>query len=340
MEFICGRCGSKREDHELFCKKCGGLFISRVDENFKENLKENFPYIKEWWSLGEGNTPLIYEDAIFKLEYLSPTLSYKDRGSLTLISSLKPYLESKNIKRINEDSSGNAGASIAAYGARAGLDVHVFVPEKANPFKIKMIEAFGAKVHRIRGTREEITRAAMEADGFFASHVFNPEFRDGMRMISYEIYRDLNGNIPDRIFLPVSAGTLLLGLHSGFNHLFKSGRIEKMPEIVAVQTEQVSPLCHALDGTPYNPPREITSVADALISTKPPLLDEMLKVMKANKCIIVKEEEIIGARKILLRKGMMTEYSSAVAYAAFLKKNWDGENLIILTGHGLKNEVP
>lgn len=336
MRFICHRCSKEREDKELYCKNCGGYFVPDIDEKFNPDIKMNFPYIKNWITLGEGNTPLLYDDAIFKLEYLSPTLSYKDRGSLTLISSLVDHLKNKNIKRINEDSSGNAGASIAAYGARAGLDVHIYVPENANEFKIKLIESFGGKIHRIRGNRNDVTRAAMNAEGFFASHVLNPEFRDGMRMISYEIFRDLKDPLP-RIFVPVSAGTLLLGMISGFKHLYDSSMIERMPEIVATQTEQVSPLCHAMKNEKYIPPEKITSVADALISTSPLLLDEMINKMKDQECIIVNEQEIIEARNILFRKGISVEYSSAVAYAAFKKGNFSGENLIVLTGHGIKN---
>ncbi len=336
MKFICHNCGREREGKELYCKNCGGYFVPDLKEKFNPDLKKNFPYIKNWITLSEGNTPLLYDDAIFKLEYLSPTLSYKDRGSVTLISSLIDYINEKGIKRINEDSSGNAGASIAAYGARAGLDVHIYVPENANKFKIRLIESFGAKIHKIKGSRNDVTDAARNAEGFFASHVLNPEFRDGMRMISYEIFRDLKDPLP-RIFVPVSAGTLLLGIVSGFKHLYNSGKIEKMPEIVAVQTEQVSPLCHAMKGKKYIPPEKITSLADALISTSPLLLDEMVNTMKDQKCIIVNEEEIIEARNILLRKGVSVEYSSAVAYAAFKKGNFSGENLIILTGHGIKN---
>ena len=337
MDFVCIRCGSKREDHELFCKRCGGYFIPKIDFEFNFDLRKNFPYIDDWISLGEGNTPLLFDDAIFKMEHISPTLSYKDRGSVTLISSLKKYLGKMNIKRINEDSSGNAGASIAAYGIRAGFDVHIFVPENANEFKLRLIESFGAKIHKIEGRRENITKAAMNADGFFASHVLNPEFRDGMRMISYEIFKGFNNAIPKRIFIPVSAGTLLLGVYSGFLHIYNEKLIEKMPEIVAVQTEQVSPLCHALKNEKYVPPEKITSVADALISTSPVLLEEMIKIMKNNDCVIVKDEEIINARKMLLKKGISVEYSSAAAYAAFVKKKYDGENLIILTGHGIKS---
>ncbi|MVT12920.1 MAG: pyridoxal-phosphate dependent enzyme [Euryarchaeota archaeon] len=337
MKFICNRCGEERRDHELFCSRCGGLFKPFFEEEFHSDLRKNFPYIDEWVSLGEGNTPLLYDDAIFKMEHISPTLSYKDRGAVTLISSLKSHLDKNKIKRINEDSSGNAGASIAAYGARAGLEVHIYVPEKANEFKIKQIESYGAKIHRISGSRSDVAREAMNAEGYFASHVINPEFRDGMRMISYEIFRDMKNSFPDRIFIPVSAGTLLLGVYYGFLHLYKNNLIEKMPIFVAVQTEQVSPLCHALRNEKYIPPEKITSVADALISTSPLLLDEMLSIMRNNECTIVKEDEIIEARKELLKKGISVEYSSATAYAALKKKKYNGENLIILTGHGIKN---
>ena len=336
MKFVCARCGKEREERELFCKRCGGYFIPKIEEKFKSNLRENFPYIKNWITLGEGNTPVIHDEAMFKLEYLSPTLSYKDRGSATLISSLADYLKEKGIRRINEDSSGNAGASIAAYGARAGLKVHIYVPENANEFKVKLIESFGAKVHRIKGSRNDVTKAAEKAEGFFASHVLNPEFRDGMRMISYEIFRDIKDPIP-RIFVPVSAGTLLLGIISGFRHLYDSGLIEKIPDIVAVQTEQVSPLCHALRGEKYESPKKLNTLADALVSTSPILLDEMIKQMKDQDCVIVKEEEILEARNVLLRKGISVEYSSAVAYAAFRKRQFSGENLILLTGHGIKS---
>lgn len=335
MNFVCSKCGRERSDHELFCNYCGGIFVPKIDFEFHKDLKKNFPYIEEWITLGEGNTPLIYDDFIFKMEHISPTLSYKDRGSATLISALTPYLRKNNIERINEDSSGNAGASIAAYGARAGLQVHIFVPENANKFKLDQIESYGAKIHKIKGTREDVTKAAMNGPGFFASHVLNPEFRDGMRMIAYEIFRDLRNDIPDRIFIPVSAGTLLIGVHSGFEHIFKSGLIEKMPKFVAVQSEQVSPLCHAMKNEVYVSPERITSVADALISTSPILLDQMARV--ADECVTVKDDEIIESRKSLLKKGISVEYSSATAYAALKKKNYNGENLIILTGHGIKS---
>jgi threonine synthase len=341
VNFVCSRCGTERVDHELFCLKCGGVFISHIEEEFNSTLEQNFPYISEWIHLGEGNTPMIFDDAIFKMEQFSPTLSYKDRGSVTLISSLRDYLRRRHVTKLNEESSGNAGASIAAYGIAAGFDVNVFVPEIVNELKIKQIESYGATVHRVKGNMEEVTNAARNSDGFMVSHILNPEFRDGMRMISYEIFRDLNKSVPDRIFVPVSGGTILIGIYTGFQHLLNSGLIETLPDMMACQSEQVSPLCHALNNKPYYPPKVISSVADALNSTSPTLIAEMKEIMnkKGNKCVIVKEEEIINAKHHLEKKGISVEYSSAVAYAAFIKEKMTTTDLIVMTGHGIKNLV-
>ena len=115
---------------------------------------------------------------------------------------------------------------------------------------------------------------SFRAPGFYASHVLRPEFRDGIRMLSYEIMTQLNWHIPDAVVMPVSAGTLLLGVIYGFRHLLNSGEISRIPQIIAVQTEFVSPLYHRMEGLQYNPPRSYVSVADALVSQSPPLLDE------------------------------------------------------------------
>lgn len=341
MKFVCSRCGTVRNDHERFCLKCGGFFTSRIEEEYNPRLEGNFPYVKDWIHLGEGNTPMVSDDAIFKMEQISPTLSYKDRGSVTLISSLRSYLRKNHITKLNEESSGNAGASIAAYGVAAGFDVNVFVPERVNELKIKQIESYGARVHRIKGKMEEVTNAARNSEGFMVSHILNPEFRDGIRMVAYEIYRDLKGEIPDRIFVPVSGGTLLIGIYMGFRHLLNSGLIERLPGIIACQSEQVSPLCHSLNEEPYTSPDVITSVADALNSTDPTLIVEMMKIMNEdnNLCVVTKEEEIIEAKHKLDRKGISVEYSSAVAYAAFLKKKSKGTDLVVLTGHGMKSII-
>lgn len=328
------RCGKERESlHEIKCKKCGGVFEVEIDFEFrKENLKDNFPYIREWVTLGEGNTPLIRRGKVwFKLDFLNPTGSYKDRGSVTLIS----YLASNGIKDIAEDSSGNAGASIAAYGKAAGMNVTIFVPETARGNKVKQIEAYGAKLMKVSGTRDDVTKAAEKSGYYYASHVFQPHFRDGIRSLAYEIVRDLNWKIPEKVFIPVSAGTLLMGVYSGFKHLMESGVIEKIPTIVAVQTKQVMPVCAKLNNLSYAPPAKVTSIADALVSTNPALLQEMTDVLQNyGECRVVDDNQITEAWKELTKIGLLVEYSSATVYASLRKD--DENSVLVLTGNGLK----
>lgn len=334
---ICLNCGAKRKGQELRCSSCNGIFGMVPDFKYRD-VGSNYPYIKRFVTLGEVVTPIIDLDGFsLKLEYYSPTFSYKDRGSKTLVSSLRERTASPGSADLNEDSSGNAGASIAAYGSRAGFGVNIFVPETTMAGKISQIRSYGANIKKIAGGREKVAEAAERSPGIYASHVLNPEFRDGIREIAYEIFRQTNGKLPDNIFLPVSAGTLLLGIFSGFRHLLDSGEIEKIPKIVAVQTEYVNPLCSRLNGLKYDPDAVHESIADALVSRKPVLLDEMTRIVREyGTCITVSEESIIDARDRLSRFGVYTEYSSATTLAAFLSKKFDGNSLLLLTGNGLK----
>lgn len=339
MVTVCMRCGAPREGLELRCKVCKGPFKEVPDYPFfKDDFRKNFPYIKRWISLGEGNTPIISKmNVYFKLDFLNPTGSYKDRGSVTLIS----FLAQNGIKRITEDSSGNAGASIAAYGAAAGMEVMVFVPETAKGAKLSQIQAYGAKVVKIKGTREDVSKAAEVAakEGYYyASHILQPQFRDGIRTLAYEIVRDLGWKVPDYVFLPISAGTLLLGVNEGFEHMLRHGAIDHKPKIIGVQTKEVSPVCSKFKGIEYKPPEKLVTIADALVSTNPIFLDYMVKVL--SDCIIVNDDEIISAHKELATNGLLIEYSSATVWAAFKKfiveKGKIDNAVLALTGSGLK----
>ncbi|AKA73787.1 pyridoxal-phosphate dependent enzyme [Saccharolobus solfataricus] len=335
---VCMRCGKGRESiYEIKCSKCGGPFEIPIDFEFdKYNGKDfpynekNFPYIKHFISLGEGRTPMIKRGKIlFKLDFLNPSGSYKDRGAVTLVS----YLMEKGIRRISEDSSGNAGSAIAAYSAAAGIEAYIFVPETAKGGKLKQIESYGAHLIRVKGSREDVAKAAENSGYYYASHVLQPQFRDGIRTLAYEIVRDLDWKIPNYVFLPVSAGTLLLGVYKGFKHLLDSGVISEMPKIVAVQTEQVMPLCAKFKNISYMPPDKVTSIADALVSTRPFLLDYMQKAI--SECVVVNDNEILEAWKELAKMGLLVEYSSATVFAAYKKFSVDN-GVLVLTGSGLK----
>ena len=353
IEVFCSVCRKPRERDEDFRCSCGNPFELSINFPFRKiknsssrlvRYSENFPYIDQNHivELGETITPLVQEQSgsFLKLDYMNPTFSFKDRGSQTLIS----YILSKT-KGIREDSSGNAGASIAAYSARAGLKCYVFTPEGVSGPKARQIEAYGATLVKVAGGRDKVTEEAMKEreDTIYVGHVWHPYFHDGMRTIAYELYEQLGNFDIDYIFLPVSAGTILLGLVSGLRHLLESGMINSFPKIVCAQTELVSPLYHRLKGDSYSPPKQINTVADALVSTAPPLLDIMERECKRvdAECVAIREDEIVESWRELSKKGYYVEPSSAVAYAAkkryYEQRRLDGKKQVtILTGCGLK----
>jgi len=360
-EITCSACGKPSPNLlNLKCPSCGQPLDVRQSRKFetKQIHKKNyslwrytrfFPYIKEAdiITLGEGWTPLVKFSAnvYFKLENLNPTGSFKDRGSATLISALHRLVE-KAHGYISEDSSGNAGASVAAYAARAGLKAKIYVPQTVSGPKSNQIQFYGAEVIKVSGSRAQVAEEAQKPvkNGFYIGHILDPLFRDGIRSLAYEIAEQFDWHVPERIYLPASAGTLLLGVASGFSHLVESGVIESMPRIVACQTSQVSPLYHRFKNLRYNPPEKITSIADALVSVNPPLLNLMVEQLKVAKgdAVMVQEEEILTAFKELARKGFFVEPSSAVAYAAYKRQlksketSEDESSAIVLTGNGLK----
>lgn len=359
-EINCSVCGQSSSSSLNFrCPSCGQPLDLQIHFDFEAGKIRKrdytvwrhtkfFPYVKEKKiiTLGEGWTPLVNSGNVyFKLENLNPTGSFKDRGSTVLISALHKLIK-KAEGYISEDSSGNAGASIAAYAARTGLKAKIYVPENVSGPKLNQIQFYGAEVVTVSGGRSRVAEAAQKTERgkFYVGHILHPLFRDGIRSLAYEITEHLGWQAPERVYLPVSAGTLLLGVTNGFKHLVESNVIEAMPKIVACQTQQVSPLYHRFKNLSYTPPEKITSIADALASVNPPLLGLMVKSLReANgDSVVVEEDGILSAFKELARKGFFVEPSSAVAYAAYKKQlknketSKDDKTVIILTGMGLK----
>ena len=296
-EVRCSTCNQPSDSLLDFkCPACGQPLEMRPHFDFKpENTHQNrynvwryakfFPYSKESdiISLGEGWTPLVKfsDNLCFKLESSNPTGSFKDRGSTVLISALHRLIK-RTEGYVSEDSSGNAGASVAAYAARAGLKAKIYVPETVSGPKFNQTQFYGAQVVKVPGSRAQVAQEAQKAEKgkFYVGHILHPLFRDGIRSLAYEIAEQSARDFPKHVYLPVSAGTLLLGVISGFRHLVDSDVIETVPRIVACQTQQVSPLYHHFKNSRYNPPKKITSIADALVSVNPPLLGLMVKGLR------------------------------------------------------------
>jgi hypothetical protein len=195
-------------------------------------------------TMGEGWTPLVRGawDGValdFKLEFMMPTGSFKDRGMTVMVS----YLKSRGVTEVLEDSSGNAGASLSAYCARAGMRCRILVPETASYPKIAQIAACGADVVTIRGSRQDVADAAlaMSRDLFYASHNWQPFFAEGTKTLAYELWEQLNFRAPDSVVVPVGYGANVLGCDRGFSELLRRGEIVRMPRLYGVQAANCAP---------------------------------------------------------------------------------------------------
>lgn len=356
----CTKCGRSSPSPLRYRCCCGAPLETHLDLVFdKEEIASSdyslwryrrfFPYVadRDVLTLGEGWTPLVKmgDGLHLKLDFLNPTGSFKDRGSAVLVSAIHRSVKASG-GVIAEDSSGNAGASIAAYAARAGVRSRIYVPSQVSGSKSQQISWYGAEVVRVAGGRGDVAaRAQREVQGqYYVGHSWHPLFRDGIRSLAYELCEQLEWSPPQRIYVPASAGTLLLGVLRGLTHLVESGIIDNVPTLIACQTEQVPPLHRRFNEEPYAPSDPVTTIADALVTRRPPLLETMVMNLRVvnGEVEIVAEQPIYAAYVDLARKGVFVEPSSAVAYAAYTKQlehnsvSEEDDVVIVLTGSGLK----
>lgn len=363
MNFICHECGERVPYNTLEPNcKCGGLWTLAGEEisfDIKKvnngdwtlfRYKELIPLEGESYrdiSLGEGLSPIIkYDDnVLLKMDYFMPTLSYKDRGAAVLISHCKDI----GVKSVVQDSSGNAGNSVAAYAAKAGIECEIFVPEGTSPKKIDMIKSHGAKINIVPGSRDncaDVCRQKVKDEGaYYANHVYNPMFYEGTKTYIYEVYEELN-RIPDYIFVPVGNGTLYLGVVKGLEELLRGGNIEKFPKIIAVQSEFCDPLYQSYikgDSKPTTVNTK-TTLAEGIAIGRPARGKEILEYSKKYdiEFTISPEDKILEARGMLAKKGIYVEHTTAAIFAAYLdydeKHGVIKDVLIPLTGAGLKSD--
>lgn len=300
-------------------------------------------------TLGEGWTPLLPGawrggKALFKLEFMMPTGSFKDRGMTVMVS----YLRSRGVTKLLEDSSGNAGASLSAYAAAAGLSCRILVPESASYPKIAQIAACGADVVTIRGSRQDVADAAvrMSSEIFYASHNWVPFFVEGTKTLAYELWEQLGFTAPDNVVTPLGYGSNVLGCLRGFEELARSGEIDTMPRIFGVQAVNCAPYYAAFEaGGESLVPTEIkTTIAEGIASSKPTRVTEVLRGVRASggAIVAVSEAEIVEALSELARKGYYVEPTSAAGAAGLTQLVESGlikpdeTTVLVLTGSGLK----
>ncbi len=317
-------------------------------------------------TLGEGSTPLVDADgaagdasddpwnAEFKLEYVFPTGSFKDRGATTTLTRAREL----DVDRVVEDSSGNAGAAIATYAARAGIDAEVYVPADVKEAKLRAIRRAGATPVRVEGSRADVTDACVAAvegggdpDGsgtdpaWYASHAWNPAFFEGTATVAYEIARQRDWDAPDAVVTPLGHGTLFLGAYRGFSRLLEAGWIDEMPRLYGAQAAGTAPIVRELHGPgAADPDGKRNEAADGIRIAEPVRREEILEAIRETGGDAVAVTGAAGERELdrLHAAGFYTEPTCAVAPAALrdLRARGavdDDEDVVVpLTGSGLK----
>jgi threonine synthase len=305
-------------------------------------------------TLGEGFTPLVDApawDAAFKLDYVFPTGSFKDRGATTTLSRARAL----GVDRVVEDSSGNAGAAIATYAARAGIDAEVYVPADAKASKLRAIERAGATPVRIEGSRAAVRDAcvaAVEGDGdaWYASHAWNPAFYAGTATLAFEIAAQRDWSVPDAVVLPLGHGTMLLGAYRGFRALAEAGWTDRVPRLLAAQAAGHAPVVDRLRG-PAAAAGD-NDRADGIQIDAPAREHQVVAAIRATDgdAVAIDGAAVDAALDRLHRAGFYTEPTCAVAPAALERfrdegvlegdrsdRDGEGEDVVVaLSGSGLK----
>ncbi|OGO16672.1 MAG: hypothetical protein A2Z14_01020 [Chloroflexi bacterium RBG_16_48_8] len=362
--FRCSGCGSPfpGEGFPFRCPQCESIFEFSQDLIYDPRSVDKrgvglsrfltsipFPSDAELITLGEGNTPLVETELMgrrihFKCEHLNPTGSFKDRGTAILVSAMKHA----GVTTAVEDSSGNAGASFAAYAAHAGIHARIFIPDSTSGPKRYQMEVYGAEVIPVPGPRYAATQAVLEAvdkGAIYASHAYLPHGIAGMATVAYEIVEQLGGR-PGSVITPAGQGSLLLGLAQGFQALLNADEIHEKPRLIAVQSKACAPIWAEFKGVKsgLSSRSEGETIAEGIRILNPLRSEGVIASIRNSQgdVIAVAEDEILTGWKEMGRRGFYIEPTSAVVWPGMMNL-WDHLQdpiVVILTATGLKSYNP
>ncbi|MEA3338453.1 MAG: pyridoxal-phosphate dependent enzyme [Chloroflexota bacterium] len=359
------------------CSACGGAWIeARYDVaalptgwpalmsqrptnlwRYRELLPfpDDFPIV----SMGEGWTPLTraagleqesgHREIWIKDERQSPTGSFKDRQAAFTVSSLK----ARGIDEFVIASTGNAAAAYAAYCARAGIKLWVFLPSNVPAEKIRELALYGAEVVKITGTYDQAKEVA--ADFAARRSIYKDPGAKGitgkesMKTIALELTEQFEWQAPDWYIQAVSGGIGPLGVLKGFCELRQAGLIDRVPKLGIVQAEGCSPMVQAWErGLAQAEPVRPDTLVIVLATGNPGLAYETLKQASdqyGGAMVAVSDGDAFRAmRRIARTEGFSMEPAASVAFAG-LEKLLDeghiqpGERVVVnCSGHTFSAE--
>jgi len=378
----CFSCSSEYNfgEENYLCPKCSGNLeviydYDYIKKNFtKKTLQENKDY--SIWRympilpvsdfsltppLGIGWTPLYdmknlaSEMGVKKLyikdDSRNPSASFKDRASAIALVRAREM----GVKIVTGASTGNAGSSMACLSASVGMPAVIFVPEKAPKAKIAQLVLFGARVVMVKGTYDQAFDLCMEVTkeyGWYNRNTgFNPFTREGKKTSTLEICEQLAWEAPDMILVSVGDGNIISGLWKGLKDLYNLGFIEKLPRMVAVQSNLSDSVVRSVEKSRGKEKIEIvpvsaTTIADSISVDLPRDGVAAVKaVLESNGLTVtVTDEEILDTIKFMAAKtGIFGEPAGVTSIAGLRKLAKNGELkpedkvVSVMTGSGLKD---
>ena len=310
---------------------------------------ESFSY------LNIGKTPLYRTNTIdnhdlpftifLKDDAQNPSFSFKDRAS-SLVSA---FAKENNINTIVAASTGNAGSSLACICAAQKQNAIILVPESAPLAKLTQILMYGARIVPVKGTYDDafdLSIAATEAFQWYNRNTaFNPLTIEGKKTAALELFDQMGSKFPDRIYVPCGDGVIISGIYKGFEDLFTLGYLQKMPKIIAVQSDKSDNLVRNLTKSTFTI-KAASTIADSISVDIPRNYHMAAGFLKKydGEGLLVTDHEIMEASALLSKNtGLFAEPAAATAFAGLWKHHRSGSipegsnNIVMLTGSGLKD---
>ncbi|MFH1978199.1 MAG: threonine synthase [Candidatus Aenigmatarchaeota archaeon] len=363
---LCSKCDTKYKLKELVfrCRECGGSLEVIYDYTKLKKIislkilqkrpfnharyKEFFP-VKNLVSIQEGGTPLIRSHNIekefglkfelyFKNEAVNPTGSFKDRGSTVELAKAIEFGK----KHVACASTGNMGASVAAYSGIARKKCRVIVPKDAAHVKIEQILGYGADVYQINGDYNDAADLVEYAFRKHGAYLLGDYLyrREGTKSVGFELAEQINA---DYVVCPVGNGTLISAVWKAYKEFKELGFIESTPKIVAIQAEKCNPVTKAFRSGEAIIPVSGKTIAVAMECGNPLDGDRALKAVHESTGYAdhVSDKEILNSRNTLAKtEGLFAEPAGAASLAGILagktKIKRGSKVVCLVTGHGLK----
>jgi len=375
-DLACIDCGATYPTgYRLECEKCRGLLELRYDLG---EMRRRGPALLSGtglWryaavlpvedpahrvSLGEGGTPLLscprlaarlgVRRLLVKYEGSNPTGTVKDRTSATAVSAALQF----GFGATSVVSSGNAGSSIAAYSARAGLRSLIFAYERASAPKLLHMASTASDLVLYRGVYDDLIglwdRLVEERWFFDCGASRNPYKHEGKKTLAYEIAEQTGWRPPDVLVAPAAVGETFIAAARGFREMREAGWIERAPVMVAAQAARANAITRAFrDGGPIAPLKIGYTVAEGLAAGDPGRKgDWVLRLLREQGGVAgdAEDEEILEAQRLLARTEGIWAGPTGVATLAVLVRLLADRRLdpaqticLVVSETGLKTEA-